>query len=360
VSNGSLRSLFFNESTYPTPCEKQKETVRIKVEKDRIRFIRTTVYRVSYIFWSPANCLYEASVASHTCTDDLYAAIKSFGIRAKVKHSSTIIFCLYAKNKSSTTKNKYLLISVLIHFKFEMNLLHSIFSSTFKTKIMNDSTNQPASVNIQVPTAESIAAKRSLIPFSFAAIIIFFFFSFVDFKCNGTTAESLTGYNLVFGTHLKNPLNNALNQSQNIFDQLDENTNSTKQQASVDGDKVGPSVWAILALAAAIGGVAVFWKRKQVESLAGAALGIAGFISLIVLRSVIKSKVTDQTGGDFVQIETDFQFGYWMSLLAFIVAGGISILRLRSGDKLQKGNVEPNVNKLNVFISSSTAEKKDI
>ena len=74
---------------------------------------------------------------------------------------------------------------------------------------MNDSTKQPASVNIQLPTVETIASKRSLIPVSFAVIIIFFFFSFVDFKCNGTTAESLTGYNLVFGTHLQNPVNNA-------------------------------------------------------------------------------------------------------------------------------------------------------
>ena len=74
---------------------------------------------------------------------------------------------------------------------------------------MNDSTKQPSTINIQVPTAESIAAKRSLIPVSFAAVIIFFFFSFVDFKCNGTTAESLTGYNLVLGTHLKNPVNST-------------------------------------------------------------------------------------------------------------------------------------------------------
>ena len=224
---------------------------------------------------------------------------------------------------------------------------------------MNDSTKQPASVNIQLPTVETIASKRSLIPVSFAVIIIFFFFSFVDFKCNGTTAESLTGYNLVFGTHLKNPVNSAFNQSQSVFDQLDENANSNKQQSSLEGGKVGPSIWAIFALAAAIGGVAIFWKRKQIESLAGAALGIAGFISLIVLRSVIKSKVDEQTGGGFVQIETDFQFAYWVSLLAFIVAGGISYLRLRSGDKIQKGNIEPGINKLNVFISSSAPDKKD-
>src|SRR5947208_8308521 len=123
---------------------------------------------------------------------------------------------------------------------------------------MNESTNQPASVNVQLPSAETIASNRSLIPVSFAAIVVFFFFSFVDFKCNGTTAESLTGYNLVFGTHLKNPVTNTFNQSQSIYDQLDENTNSTKQQASIEGDKVGPSIWAILPLMAAIGGIAVF------------------------------------------------------------------------------------------------------
>ena len=36
-----------------------------------------------------------------------------------------------------------------------------------------------------------------------------------------------------------------------------------------------------------------------------------------------------EQGGGMVQVEIEFLFGYWASLLAFLIAGGISYLRLK-------------------------------
>ena len=51
--------------------------------------------------------------------------------------------------------------------------------------------------------AKTILTKRPVVSVSFALILVLFFFSFVDFRCNGVTVESVSGYNLVFGKHLK-------------------------------------------------------------------------------------------------------------------------------------------------------------
>jgi hypothetical protein len=223
---------------------------------------------------------------------------------------------------------------------------------------MNDSATQTAAASQPLSTSENITGNRSFIQISFAAIIIFFFFGFVDFKCNGTTATSLTGYNLVFGTHLKNPINNAFNQSQNVFDQFNVNEDN-EQIAALNGDKIESNVWAIIALSSAIIGVIVLLKKRKMEASAGLLFAITGFISLIVLQAVIKNKVEAQQGNSMFVIETDFQFGYWVSLLAFIIAGIMSFLQIKLGKKEIKGNLESNISKLNVFISSSLSNTKE-
>ncbi|HSV12528.1 MAG TPA: hypothetical protein VLI68_17260 [Hanamia sp.] len=168
----------------------------------------------------------------------------------------------------------------------------------------------------------TLAKKRSIIPLAFAVIIIFFFFSFVDFKCNSVKVASLTGMNMVTGTHIKTAADNF--SSDNYFNSLDNNRAPVENK----GDKVEPNLWAIVALLSAVGGFAAYYKKIKKESLAGTAAGAIGIISLLILRSAIKNKISDQSGG-MVPIEIDFLFGYWASLLAFFMAGGLSYLRLK-------------------------------
>jgi hypothetical protein len=168
---------------------------------------------------------------------------------------------------------------------------------------------------------DTLAKKRSIIPVAFALVIIFFFFGFVDFKCNSVKVASLSGINLVTGTHVKTPSDDLLND--NAFNSLIDNRNLPRNE----GQKVEPNFWAILALLMAIGGLAAFYKKIKKESLAGAAAGAIGFISLLILRSAIRNKVGEQAGG--IQVDVDFLLSYWASLLAFFAAGGLSYLRLK-------------------------------
>lgn len=118
--------------------------------------------------------------------------------------------------------------------------------------------------------------------------------------------------------------------------------------SSSNGQKVPANFWAIIAFLSAIAGFVVFYKKAKQEAILGALLGALGFVSLFILRLVIKSKVESQTGGMF-HIETDFLFGYWASLLAFIVAGGISYLRFR-----QEKNTKPELEEKTPGVQTPT------
>jgi hypothetical protein len=170
---------------------------------------------------------------------------------------------------------------------------------------------------------DNLAKKRTVIPIAFALIIIFFFFGFVDFKCNSVKVASLSGFNMVTGTHIKSPSDNLFNADS--FNPYNSNRNNARQDP---GKKVEPNIWAILAFVVAIGGVAAFYKKIKKESLAGAAAGAIGFISLLLLRFAIKEKVGEQ-GGGMIQVEINFLFAYWASLFLFFTAGGLSYLRMK-------------------------------
>ncbi len=187
---------------------------------------------------------------------------------------------------------------------------------------MDNNTGNTKSENTPDKITDTLSKNRSLIPVGFALVIIFFFFSFCEFKCNSVKVASLSGINLVTGSHVKMEGGGLFD---NPYSSL---SNNGIRNPSEKDQKVNPNIWAILAFISAIGGVWVFFKKIKNESFLGSTAGAIGVVSLLILRSVIKGKI-EQQGGGMVAIETDFLFGYWASLLAFIVAGGISYLRLR-------------------------------
>ncbi len=190
-----------------------------------------------------------------------------------------------------------------------------------------NTTNTPsAPVTPSENTLYTLANNRGVIPVAFALIIILFFFSFCDFKCNSVKVASLSGINLITGSQVK--MEGGAGMLDNTpFGSLNDNK---MNQYDDKNQKVEPNMWAILAFLSAIGGVGVFYKKLKNEALLGTLAGAIGVISLLMLRSAIKRKV-EQQGGGMVQIEIDFLFGYWASVLAFLVAGGISYLRMKTG-----------------------------
>ena len=186
---------------------------------------------------------------------------------------------------------------------------------------------------LESPILDNIAQKRSLIQVAFALAILFFFFSFCEFRCNGSREATLKGINLVTGTHLKMKSGAMLNS----LDMLNNGSRNGRDSATTRGEKVPANIWAILAFAAAITGFVVFYRKKEKEALIGTIAGAAGVVSLLILRSAIKNKIEQQSGG-MISIETNFLFGYWATFLAFLTAAGISYLRLRAERNTKNGN----------------------
>ncbi len=167
-------------------------------------------------------------------------------------------------------------------------------------------------INVQVPSSENIAKRRPLILTSFALAIVFFFFTFCTVQCQNQKIGSLTGFELVTGTNLK---------SRHLI-----------------REKNPASIWAIIALVAAVIGLGVFLIKKKNEAEVGTGAGIIGFASLLILQFVINNRMNAKTDG---QVEVNFQFGYWGALISFGVASFISYLRISQTQKVELHNSPP-------------------
>src|SRR5450759_4951577 len=156
-------------------------------------------------------------------------------------------------------------------------------------------------INIQVPSTDNIASRRSLIPVLFAVAIIFFFFNFFTVSCGGQKVGSVTGINLVTGTELK---------GHDLF-----------SGSETKGEKIPSNMWAIIAFGAAIIGLGAFLIKEKTESLIGTGAGAIGFGSLLILQFAIKNAIEKKAEGS--PIQTDFEFAYWGALIAMGIAGFI-------------------------------------
>ncbi|GHT77865.1 hypothetical protein AGMMS50262_19890 [Bacteroidia bacterium] len=161
-------------------------------------------------------------------------------------------------------------------------------------------------INIQVPSTDNIVRKRSLSSLLFAAVIIFFFFNFCTVSCSGQKVGSVTGINLVTGTELKN---------RDMF-----SGRETK------GEEIPSNIWAIIAFGAAIIGLGTFLIKEKRGALIGAGAGATGFVSLLILQFVIKNSIEKEGQG---VLQADFQFAYWVALIAMGITSYISYLRIK-------------------------------
>lgn len=178
-------------------------------------------------------------------------------------------------------------------------------------------------IKIQVPSAENIAGRRSLIPAFFTAAILFFFFNFFTVSCGEQKVGSVTGINLLTGTELKND---------DIF-----------SEGETEGKEIPSSAWAIIAFGTAIIGLGAFLIKERREALIGAGAGAIGFCSLLILQFAIKNTIEKEAGGI---IQTDFKFAYWAALISMGIAGFISYLRIKKGTDFIKNEEKQSTNGL--------------
>jgi len=191
---------------------------------------------------------------------------------------------------------------------------------------------QSTSINIKIPTQEYLAEKYMLIPICFSLIIILFFFTFCDFKVVGSmgesgypaneqTQKSIKGLKFITGTSL--PMSRINNEF--AADAL-----GLRNEQAQNLEKISFNIWAFIALAAAIGGVYVFWKKESKQNLYSLLLAGTGVVALLLLMSSV-GKYEGKIDMGFISLQTKmvFRFPYWLALLSFLTAGVISYFRLK-------------------------------
>lgn len=184
--------------------------------------------------------------------------------------------------------------------------------------------NQQHTINIQVPSKENIATRRSLVPLLFGLIIIFFFFNFFAISCSDKEIASIKGIDLITGTQLK--------------------SNDPFTGKEKDGENIPSNIWAIIAFGSVIVGLATFMIKEKREAIIGTVVSTVGIISLIILQIVIKKGISEKEEG---MIKVDFLFPYWGALIALVITGYICYLRIYINQKstntsnLTENNTEP-------------------
>jgi len=152
------------------------------------------------------------------------------------------------------------------------------------------------------------------VPLSFGAVIICFFFSFVNLSCQGTRLASLTGIQLATGTQIGG--------GTDMFG---------GQQQKKD---VKPEPLAALALAAAVGGLLLSFGGAKTRILTVIA-GAAGAVLLLMLKMKIDRDLTKMAEGQGL-IQVSYGAAFILAIILFIVAALISsgvVARILGGQK---------------------------
>lgn len=137
----------------------------------------------------------------------------------------------------------------------------------------------------------------------FILIILGFFMVFTEINCNGETLTKLTGYDLVTG----------------VNDDLD----------AADSGDTEPSIWAIVALAAAVLGIGfLLIRNEKARLLSFIFIGLIGLFSMFMLfnelHQGIDAKLDENDSNASLNVDmsmvVDMKFGYWFVVGLFTLA----------------------------------------
>jgi hypothetical protein len=149
--------------------------------------------------------------------------------------------------------------------------------------------------------------KRPVAPVTFGLIVLMFFFTFIDIKCNGVSLGTVKGYELATGYHVGKG-----------------SGDETKHK--------DPNVYAAMALLLAALGCGLSFLRARPGSLAKLICGAAGFLSMVILYLSLKQDAHQANADSMsssIKISIDFQLAFWIALGLFLFATILGILSLR-------------------------------
>jgi hypothetical protein len=159
--------------------------------------------------------------------------------------------------------------------------------------------------------------KRS--PVMFLVIGLCFFLPFISISCSGQRLGTLSGVQLVTGAEID--IDEAA-LTEEFGEQFGEGagfstfTSGDSDEGPTEDNE--PSVWAIIALAAAaIGLVVGFALKRRTRSMASLVAAVLGLAGLVGLRFDLEGDVSEAEG----LVSVDYRIGYWIAALLFVVLG---------------------------------------
>ncbi len=169
-----------------------------------------------------------------------------------------------------------------------------------------------------------------LSPTFFGLVTMSFFLTFFDLKCKSETFATATGIELMTGKVIEKPEMgksfDELEKSENATEESDKDAEkSQKSSKSKDSLTLSPNPFAILAFVLSLIGIGLFFLSDKKKSYIGSFLAaIVGIMSLIILKFNLENQFNDKLPGTVetldMKIVADYQIGYYMAMLFFILA----------------------------------------
>jgi len=150
---------------------------------------------------------------------------------------------------------------------------------------------------------------RKISPAIFGIALICFLLPWVNVSCQGQRVASFSGFQLVTGTTIEEPV---------MFGPKKER-------------KIKSEPFAILALLATIAGLGVGFLKGKTGSSGTAVIGGVGIIMLLLLKSKLDNEIFKQGQG---LLQLDYMAGFYLTLLLFLLAIGVNIYSAMQSKRL--------------------------
>jgi len=154
----------------------------------------------------------------------------------------------------------------------------------------------------------------------FAIVLLAFLLPFVVVKCGDTKLATFSGYKLVTGGKIETPaMDNMMKGLGNAFDVADQ-AKTQEEEKEAESQGVKPNAMVIIALLAAIVGLVTAFALDNKKYMAPLLAAVVGFIALLFIKAGMSGDMSgvDKQTADMIKV--NLQFGYFLSLLAFIGA----------------------------------------
>jgi len=168
-------------------------------------------------------------------------------------------------------------------------------------------------------------------PLTYVAIIGFFFFPFINIKCNHRDIEKVKGVELATGMRIGNHHSDS---SSIYLAQLDsiapEPGTSGKNKGSEDDNVIDRNNYATAALVLAICGLVlsllIQWRSEMLQGI----IGLAGMLSLMLMRIQIDQSIQQHasTGEKNIfnpDMSVEYLNAYWLVMVFFLFIAAINI-----------------------------------